>query len=446
MIYRFLKRIVKICLAVFFRKIVVNGRENLPNQGPLLLLANHPNTFMDPLIIAAIAKQRVGFMANASIFSSPFMVKFFTFFHVIPVYRQKDIAPGEKPDNQKTFARSIDYLNQNGTFLIFPEGNSYYELKLRKIKTGSARIALSYEEAHQFNSDLQICTVALDYSDALQFRSMVAVTFNPAFKINDYKEQYHNDEFAAVKDLTHKIRKDLAQHVTHTEEKDQEEYLLRAHQFYATFVDEEADLYKNPKRSLEVRLELSRALRYLKRKDESLYNDLEHDLQTFFMRLKKEDLSLGLFSDEFLKQNPFVVYFRYLFEFFLLGPIYLFGLITNYLPYILPSKIFNAMRTDIEYKTSVQMVAGLLTFPIFYFIEVQIFRHYVSTNVWLSLLLTAFLAISGYITMYYYTEMKRFMRVIHYYGFMQTDRKQKLMDLRDKILAKIKTARDLMQD
>ncbi len=68
------------------------------------------------------------------------------------------------------FSKCHDYLEQRGTLLIFPEGTSYYELKLREIKTGTARIALSYEELKGFEGNLKIIPIALDYSDSIQFQ------------------------------------------------------------------------------------------------------------------------------------------------------------------------------------------------------------------------------------------------------------------------------------
>ena len=87
MIYSFLKRIIKITLFVFFKKIVVNGKDNIPTKGPLIIVANHPNTFMDPMIIVSITKQRLGFVGNGGIFVNKVVNSVLTFFHVIPIYQ-----------------------------------------------------------------------------------------------------------------------------------------------------------------------------------------------------------------------------------------------------------------------------------------------------------------------------------------------------------------------
>ena len=115
--YTLLKFILKIALRVFFRRFQVDGLDKLHRaKGPLILAVNHPNTFMDPLIIATLVRQRVAFIANGSIFNR-FTRPIFRYFHVIPVYRKKDTAESKLSPaelNKRTFQRCYDYLETKG--------------------------------------------------------------------------------------------------------------------------------------------------------------------------------------------------------------------------------------------------------------------------------------------------------------------------------------------
>jgi len=446
MIYRILKVIVKISLSVFFRRIVIAGSELISDQGPIIIVANHPNTFMDPLIIASITGQRIGFVANAGIFTNKILISIFRYFHVIPIFRKKDIAPGEKPDNREAFVKCHEYLNQEGTLLIFPEGSSYYELKLREIKTGTARIALSYEKQKNFEGDLRILPVALDYSDSIQFRSMVSVTVNPPLSVHSYKDLYLRDEVEGVKKLTDDIRKELEKNIPHTSGKEQEDFLIKAHKFYTAYYEPGADLYENPRRSLELRKQLANVLHYMYVNNRSLYLDIQVKVNSFFDELKSDELTTGFFTLPFLKRNRWLVCLGYLLEFVLLLPVYIGGLLMNYLPYILPSKIFELLKIDIEYKTSVEMISGMVTFPLFYALETWLFRNYVSNEWWSTAIFLFMLPVSGYLVMYYWTEMQRFARVIHFYLFMKPERKKKLLVLRDQILSEMEEARRSLRE
>lgn len=442
MIYKFLIQIIKIALFFFFKKIVVTGKEKIPGNGPLIIVANHPNTFMDPLLVAAITSQRVGFIANASIFFNQFISRIFSYFHVIPIFRKKDVEPGVKPDNRKTFVKCHEYLDQYGTLLIFPEGNSYYELKLREIKTGTARIALSFEEMKGFEGNLKIVPVALDYSDAIQFRSVVSITVCHPISVHAYKQAYEKNEFEAVSELTEAIRKELGDLIPQTSTKEQEKFLLKAHQFYAAFYVPKADLKLNPKQSLELRNRVSKALRFIQKENSLLYTDTETKLLLFFKLLKETRLTPNVISASILQKGGIPVYGFYLLKFIFLFPVYVFGLCTNYIPYTLTAKIFKSLKLEIEFKAPVQMITGIFTFPVYYALLIWVFRIFVSTEFWYSVMLFCLMPISGYITLYYYAELRRFVKRLYFDFFIRKDKKEAIIQLKDEIVRNMEEARN----
>jgi len=441
MIYRFFKQIIKVALFFFFKKIVVSGKKNLLNNGPLIVVANHPNTLMDPLIIASLMKQQIGFLGNAGLFSNSFFARVLGYFHVIPVFRKKDIKPGAKPDNKHSFSKCHEYLDKKGTILIFPEGSSYYELKLREIKTGTARIALSYQSLKNLDTNLKVLPISLDYSDSIQFRSMVSVTISEPISLETYKQTFLEDEIKDVLTLTDTIRQKIEKHIPNTTNKEQEQFLLKSHKFYTTFNEPKADLHVNPKQSLDSRAQISKALKLLSKNNYNLYADTEIKVHLFFDILNDENLTPGFFTDKFLNKNSFLVFIGYLSKFLVLAPIYLFGLISNYIPYILPSVIFKTLKLDIEYKTPTQMIAGLFILPLFYWLEIKLIGNYFSIDLWNPWLVVLTFIISGYIAMYYWTEVKRFIRVFHFYILMKPDKKTRLLKLRDEILTNIEIAK-----
>ncbi len=441
MIYRFLKQTVKLALFFFFRRIEISGKENIPSEGPIIFVANHPNTLMDPLLIASLTKQRIGFVANASIFVNGFVSSIFRHFHVIPIFRKEDIKKGEKPDNRKSFVKCHEYLAKKGSLLMFPEGTSHYELKLREIKTGTARIALSYEELNGFNGKLRIIPIALDYSDAIQFRSIVAVTICQPIEVEVYKKDYERNEFEAVLQLTENIRKEFAEIVPQTSGKEQENFLVKAHQFYTTFYSPTTTLLKSPKQSLELRTQVSRALHFLKKRNSELYHDTQSKLLEFFRILKDEKIDLSVVSVKNINKFNLLVITGYFLKFLILFPLYLAGLLFNYIPYIVPAKIFKALKLDIEYRAPVQMIIGLISFPLYYGLIITLFRVFISIELWHSLILLAIMPVLGYVSMYFYTELKRFIKLWRYKFLIGTSKKQEIDNLTSAILLNIEVAR-----
>lgn len=437
MVYGLMRILVRICTAVFFKRIVVSGREKLPHGGPTIIVANHPNTLMDPLLIAAEVKQRIGFVANAGIFSNRTIAAIFRYFHVIPIYRKKDVAPGEKPDNTQAFAQCHAYLAQGGAFLIFPEGSSHYEINLREIKTGTARIALSYNGP----GELRIAPIALDYSDAIQFRSMVRVTAGKPILVSAYRDAYRRNEADAIEALTADIRKALARKLPWTDGKEQEDLLIKAHTFYTAYAAPAADLHEDPERSLELRKQLADALHRLRETRPELYERTGARLLAFFDALRADRLTPGFYTDAFQRKSFLLLSVGYLVELILLAPLHLFGLITNYLPYILPSLVFKASRLDIEYKAPVQMIAGLILFPLCYALEAWAFHRFIDHRAWTNLLFLLALPITGYATLWYWTQLRRFARALRFRFAVPEERKKGMLRERDAILEAMMEAR-----
>ena len=131
----------------------------------------------------------------------------------------------------------------------------------------------------------------------------------------------------------------------------------------------------------------------------------------------------------------------YFFLMILLLPFYLAGLITNYLPYMMPLRIYRASGIVIEYKTSVQLVAGLILFPLFYAIELFLFRAYVTPLTIASIYFLLSLPVLGFLSMYYYIEAVRFFRIIRFQFGITNIQKKDMIVKRDKILSLLKNAK-----
>lgn len=107
--YFILKLIFKIALKIFYREIEVKQADILPTKGPLLLVANHPNTFMDPIVIASLFRQEVYFIAKSTVFNTPFRKWLLGKMNLIPVHRPEDgvVASGS---NEATFEKCYQFL------------------------------------------------------------------------------------------------------------------------------------------------------------------------------------------------------------------------------------------------------------------------------------------------------------------------------------------------
>ena len=57
MFYRFLQLTIGIAVRIFFRRVVLVGRENIDFSKPTIIVSNHPSAFMDPLVTGILYEE-----------------------------------------------------------------------------------------------------------------------------------------------------------------------------------------------------------------------------------------------------------------------------------------------------------------------------------------------------------------------------------------------------
>jgi 1-acyl-sn-glycerol-3-phosphate acyltransferase len=140
MFYWFLKWVaIGPLLRIIFRP-VVEGEENVPDEGPAILASNHLS-YADWLFMPLTLARRVTFVAKAEYFTSPglkgwFQKKFFSGAGQVPI----DRGGASAAEGALSSARRI--LEHGDLFGIYPEGTRSHDGRLYRGRTGVARLAL----------------------------------------------------------------------------------------------------------------------------------------------------------------------------------------------------------------------------------------------------------------------------------------------------------------
>ena len=162
-----------------------------PKEGPCIVVANHPNGLLDPVLIMIALDQPMAFLAKSTIFEMPVIRGIATAFRAIPVYRAKEADPKK---NAETFAQARALLGRGGWLCLFPEGVSHSAPTLQPLKTGAARIALGGPPG------VRIVPVGLTYADKAIFRSAVSLSLGPALAVDAFRHHggEHPDDVDAL--------------------------------------------------------------------------------------------------------------------------------------------------------------------------------------------------------------------------------------------------------
>ena len=141
MLYRLLKIPVVLARLVWCPDLLVSQKESLQSKGPLLIAASHPNSFLDALLIACLFRAPVYSLARGDVFAHPLAGKLLSALNIFPVYRLRE-GSENLAHNYTTFDLCMEIFRKNGVVLIFSEGLSINEWKLRPLKKGTARLAI----------------------------------------------------------------------------------------------------------------------------------------------------------------------------------------------------------------------------------------------------------------------------------------------------------------
>src|SRR5689334_8426071 len=147
-------------IKIYCRKILINIPEVLKDKGPLLLAANHPNSFLDGMILTTLFDEPVYSLARGDAFKQKRVDRILRSLQLLPVYRTSE-GVENLGHNYTTFAACRETFEKGGIVLIFSEGRCENEWKLRPLKKGTARLAITSWEK---NIPLRVIPTALNYS------------------------------------------------------------------------------------------------------------------------------------------------------------------------------------------------------------------------------------------------------------------------------------------
>lgn len=173
-------------------------------DGPVLVVANHPNSLLDPLIIFRVAGRPTRPLAKAPLFDQLFVGTMLRGLGGLPVYRRQDNA-ALMGQNEDTFRRAIDALKAGDAVQIYPEGTSHSEPALLPMRTGAARIAIGTEVECDWGLGLTIVPIGITYRRKALFRGSALAVIGEPFHITDLKGLHEQDPVAAVRALTDRI-------------------------------------------------------------------------------------------------------------------------------------------------------------------------------------------------------------------------------------------------
>jgi 1-acyl-sn-glycerol-3-phosphate acyltransferase len=355
---------------LFFRRVDVEARYDVPPVGPVLLVPNHTNALVDPLVVMSALSREVTLTAKNVLGRNPLLRWLMGAFGVVTFHRRADVGKGaELRQNVRSLQLCRDILAGGGAVCIFPEGVSHSDPHLRSFQPGPARIALDFVRKDGNPGRLRIVPVGLLYTEKDRFRSKVWLRFGRPIDVARWLEAHPGGGPA---ELTAELQHRVGVLTLNYESRRESAILGWAAEIVSTGAVEPPPLGADDRGVADwFRLvgRLQAGYRRLKREEPQKVQELTSRVRAYRAELKRAQIAPEeVYLRIHLGRAVFFVV-REL-ELAVVGaPLALFGAVNHVIPYQVVKRLARALSTDKDHWASNVVYPGLAVFPLCYALQ-----------------------------------------------------------------------------
>jgi hypothetical protein len=430
--YLILKITLPYSLRVFYPRLkVVNSPKEL--LGRTIYVSNHANSFMDPLIVAALRFPIVFFMTRSDIFNK-YTQPILWGCQMFPIYREQD-GDDTRKKNEEVFQKCTRVLKNGRNLLVFGEGftDDVFIRRLKPIKKGSVKIGFQTLESLNWSKKIYIAAVGCNYSMPGEMRSDLLVATSDKICLNDYREAYEENPNRIITQLTRQIEQMMQDQITHVENKEWAPF----HEHIMMLTRKGMNVHNfDRSRPLIERWKYSKSLaKWLNAQDEEALEKLKplkEEADGYFKLLKRFRLEEHFLywkdhNGSRMKEMLFMLF---------MWPFALIGALHCAVPYLITKKFVEKSFRRRVFWGSVKLIMGKILIAVFNIPTIFLFYYLVYPSWWLSVAYFFTIGLTG-LSAYMWMRNLRNYKIKGLVRKMDTS---KLSKKRSEIFEKIKAA------
>lgn len=387
-LYASFKPLVNPACRLFYRNLHVrNSNQVCGVKAPIILISNHQNALLDPLLCCITSPKQLNFLTRADVFKNGLAKKMLMSLNMLPVYRPHDKV-NILESNAPTFQESLKRLEQNQIMSLFPEGTHDRAQNLMAFKKGAARLICDLLE--NGNKDkIIIQPVGLHYTNIIHSGYPCFVKYGEQMEIHakdiDLAPENRSKTVLAI---TLQMRELLEKHVVHIplgEDYFKKLFIFRALQWQNLFSKQKSSIPEFKKLESQLANHTSKVSQF---SEEELKN-VEHS--------SFDSAALVLAASQKLKK-------KFSIKLLALLPIYFLGFISTFLPYEFGKILAKKTVKDIHFTSTVKIVSGFIFIPLFWLVCLGISTWFLGLK-W-SLLIVFGMVLTGSLFLKYHTSYR----------------------------------------
>jgi len=360
-LYNIVASILKLGAYLYFSDIVVIGKKNVPRTGPAIIIANHPNDMLDPVLIGTTCGRMVGVWGKASLFKGPAGV-LLRAVGCVPVNRKQDATDAAsqqavRMDNSKLEEESFTAFKEGRVIALFPEGTSHSEAHLLALKDGVSWTKFDILDKTDGKMDIPIIPCGITYITKHKWRSQVVVHYGAPVYGTERLAEYREDPKKAVKKFTGELQKIMYSLTVNAPDWETMKVIQMARRIYMG----------NTKYDVAEYVEILRrfAVFHETLKDTPAVKDLTKEIQSYTDKLHHLHLRDAHVRSDLPIRKVIRGVFDRIFFLTVLGPLSLPGFLIN-APIMILSKYANTRTPYQESKATHTLITSMVIAPIVY--------------------------------------------------------------------------------
>jgi 1-acyl-sn-glycerol-3-phosphate acyltransferase len=371
--YAGVRGVARFWLWFFWKRVDVRAPERVPASGPVLLCINHPNNLIDSLLVGAILRRKVHYLATAALFRNPLVARFLAACGAVPVYRKQD-DPGGTDRNTDAFSACCSLLARGRLIGIYPEGTTHSEARVQRIKTGAARIALQYEASRPASGGepLALVPVGLTFETRKAFSGRVRVSFGEPIAIAGYLAAYRDDPVKAVDALTTAIHWAMEAEIVHVTRLDRADLVQVVDEIYrgdlVRELQAERGLGEQRIDTFRLSQSIADAVAHFEDRDPERVERLAHQVGEYRAMLAAYRVRDPAVRAR-LEGRGMGERVRHSWQASAGLPLFVYGAMVNFLPYYVPRFIARRVADKETTYATTRLLCAIAAFPLFWGLE-----------------------------------------------------------------------------
>ena len=434
MLWYYLRFLISPTLLLYVKRVKIRNAHRIRKNQPILISMNHPNAFLDPIAFSAtLFYPRVFFMARGDAFKKGIVSHILESVGIVPIFRLRDAGLEGVKKNAESFQVVNKLWNSNKKVIVFSEGLCVQERRLRPIQKGTARMAFGFLDQSQ-KKDFLIVPVSVTYSKPSKMFTEIFYDVGNPIQAADYLNKYTENSVKAINELTKDIEAEMKRITPHLNNKENDDLLEQLQDIYKKVWLKKNKL--NSKNLEHVQLFWNSIIQTINKAEinnRGHFNSFKTEVRNYHNELASLDLKDHLFTAGKSESN-FKKYF-YALGLIIGYPLYIVGILLNFLPFIISSRIAGTLAKTIEFYASFHFVIGSLIMKLLFFTELIIIWK-ISHSLQMMFLFTVLKIVSGVFAKNFFFFTKKTRGIFRFDTFKSRNniRYSALLSLRNNIL------------